>query len=152
MHILLQYSWVRQVSPVLLLQLPGSSLESSAGEDALARRRETLCKQFLYQRENRLNSLFQTFVPPKNSGPFFFAPRGPKLLGFVEHFVGGGYYSYDIMRLRKGWQRKGEEWPEVLQRSVTEWKVKLHLSHRTPALSSTGVTAFHEATWPSVQL
>lgn len=95
---------VGELLPAWLLTPPRSVLESSAGEDALARMRAPYCKQSIsVTGENSFNSVFQDSVSPRNSGPLFIicitvAPRGPKLLGFVEHFVGDGCYSYAIIR------------------------------------------------------
>lgn len=84
--------------PAPLLSLSRGILEGSAGEDALARWKAML-KFFPVMRGlgNKFNSLLQAYMSAKNSGPLFIicitvAPRGPKLLGFVERFVGESHY------------------------------------------------------------
>lgn len=85
--------------PAWLLPLPGSALEN-----CWRRRTEPYFEQYItVMGEIRFSSLFEASVSPRNSGLLFIicitvAPRGPKLLGFVERFVGDGYYSYIIVK------------------------------------------------------
>lgn len=130
------HSWLGEVLPAWLLSLPRRALENCWKE-----RSEPFFTQYIpVMGEIRLNSVFQASVSPRNSGPLFIicitvAPRGPKLVRFVEHFVGDGYYSYLIKNDGKnGKRRKKSDLTEVL------WSI---IESKTPALSVDACAAKH---------